>query len=129
VINLSPDKENVFKEAFRVLRPGGRLMVSDLVLVKDLPDIVKESVEVYVGCLAGAIMKNEYLNYIKLAGFQYIKIVGQTNYPIEAMANDVTAQAVKNNPIITEKNLKEIEDTVASIKIHAVKPLLSKGAK
>jgi len=129
VINLSTDKENVFKEAFRVLRPGGRLMVSDLVLVKGLSDIIKESVEAYVGCLAGAIMKDRYIGYIKKAGFKDVKIMGQTNYPIGAMANDVTAQAVKNNPIITEKNLKEIEDTVASIKIHAVKPLVSKGAK
>ncbi len=129
VINLSPDKENAFKEAFRVLKPGGRLMVSDLVLAKDLPDIIKESVEAYVGCLAGAIMKDKYIGYIKKAGFKDVKIMGQTNYSFEAMANDVTAQAVKNNPIITEKNLKEIEDTVASIKIHAVKPLVSKGAK
>lgn len=128
VINLSPDKESVFKEAFRVLRPAGRLMVSDLVLVKDLPDIIKESVEAYVGCLAGAIMKDEYIGYIKEAGFKEIKIIGQTNYPIEAMANDVTAQVVKNNPSVTQDNLKGIENSVASIKVSAAKPL-SKGAK
>ena len=123
VINLSPDKESVFKEAFRVLKPGGRLMVSDLVLTKELPAIIKDSVEAYVGCLAGAIMKNEYLNYIKLAGFQYIKIVWQTNYPIEAMANNVTAQVVKNNPKIKQSDLEGIADSVASIKVHAIKPL------
>ncbi len=122
VINLSPEKQKVFEEAFRVLKSGGRLMVSDLVLTKELPGIIKESVEAYVGCLAGAIMKDKYIGYIKKAGFKDVKIMGQTNYSFEAMANDVTAQAVKNNPIITEKNLKEIEDAVASIKIHAVKP-------
>ena len=98
-------------------------MVSDLVLTKELPANIKNSVEAYVGCLAGAIMKNEYLNYIKLAGFQYIKIVGQTNYPIEAMANNVTAQVVKNNPKIKQSDLEGIADSVASIKVHAIKPL------
>jgi arsenite methyltransferase len=124
VINLSPDKESAFKEAFRVLRPGGRLMVSDLVLVKGLPDIIKESVEAYVGCLAQAIMKDEYIGYIKKAGFKEVKIIEQTNYPIEAMANDITAQVVKNHPSVTEENLKGIKDAVASIKVHAVKPLM-----
>ncbi|MFH0732284.1 MAG: arsenite methyltransferase [Candidatus Omnitrophota bacterium] len=129
VINLSPDKESVFKEAFRVLRPGGRMMVSDLVLVNDLPDAIKESVEAYVGCLAGAIMKEEYISYIKKAGFQDVKIIGQVNYPIEAMANDVTAKVIENNPSASGVNLKEIEDALASIKVNALKPLNSKGAK
>jgi len=123
VINLSPDKERVFRETYRVLKPGGRLMVSDLVLTKELPATIKNSVEAYVGCIAGAIMKNEYLNYIKLAGFQNIKIAGQANYPIEAMTNDVTAQVVKNNPKIKKSNLENITDSVASIKVHAIKPL------
>ncbi|MDD5680094.1 MAG: arsenite methyltransferase [Candidatus Omnitrophica bacterium] len=121
VINLSPEKQRVFEEAFRVLKPGGRIMVSDLVLVKDLPDIVKESIEAYVGCLAGASKKNDYLNYIRLAGFQDIKVLGQTEYPIAAMANDITAQIVKNNPVIKDKDLKDIECSVVSVKVSAVK--------
>ncbi|MCK9573346.1 MAG: arsenite methyltransferase [Candidatus Omnitrophica bacterium] len=122
VINLSPDKESVFREAFRVLKPGGRLMVSDIVLVKNLPEIIKESIEAYVGCLAGAVMKDEYLNYIKKSGFKGIEIVGESNYPIEAMANDVTAQVVKNNPSIKQKDIKGVESSVASIKVSALKP-------
>jgi arsenite methyltransferase len=110
VINLSPDKEAVFREAFRVLKSGGRLMVSDLVLVKELPEIIKESVEAYVGCLAGAIMKDEYLGYIRKAGFRNVEIVSQATYPIEVMANDVTA-----------RDLEGVAEAVASIKVSAVK--------
>jgi len=113
VINLSPDKQSVFKEAFRVLKPSGRLMVSDLVLVKDLPSVIKESGQAYVGCLAGATMKDEYLGYVDKAGFRDIEIISQANYPIEAMANDVTAQ----------EDLLGIKDSVVSIKVRAVKPL------
>lgn len=122
VINLSPDKKSVFREAFRVLKPGGRLMVSDLVLVKDLPDAIKESIEAYVGCLAGAVKKEDYLVFIKEAGFKDIKIMGETNYPIEAMANDVTAKAVMKNFSTKEADLKDIENSVVSVKIYAIKP-------
>jgi ubiquinone/menaquinone biosynthesis C-methylase UbiE len=85
VINLSPDKETVFKEAYRVLKPGGRLMVSDLVLAKELPEAVKNSVEAYVGCIAGAIMKDEYLHLIETAGFGKVTVVSESAYPIDAM--------------------------------------------
>ncbi len=93
VINLSPDKEMVFKEAHRVLKAGGRLMVSDLVLVKDLPQEIKDSVEAYVGCLAGAIKKDEYLSFIKEAGFQDIKVINETSYPLDAMFDNLEAAA------------------------------------
>ena len=82
VINLSLDKEQVFKEAFRVLRPGGRMMVSDLVLLKELPGAVKRSVEAYVGCIAGAIMKDLYLAAVKAAGFSDVKLAGEDIYPV-----------------------------------------------
>jgi ubiquinone/menaquinone biosynthesis C-methylase UbiE len=121
VINLSTDKKAVFREAFRVLKEGGKLMVSDLVLIKDLPKNVKESVAAYVGCLAGAIKKEEYLEHIKSAGFQDIRIISQTNYPIEAMANDATAKAVMDDLSLKEKDLKNIVDAVVSVKIHAIK--------
>jgi SAM-dependent methyltransferase len=105
VINLSPDKEKVFKEAFRVLKPGGRLMVSDLVLAKELPDAIKDSVEAYVGCLAGAIKKDEYLKLITMAGFMDIKVISESSYPVDAMFD----------------NLEGAEGAVASIKVSAVK--------
>jgi len=105
VINLSPDKEKVFKEAYRVLKAGGRLMVSDLVLVKDLPQEIKDSVEAYVGCLAGAIKKEEYLRFIEQAGFQDIKIISESNYPADAMFD----------------NLEAAQEAIASVKVAAIK--------
>jgi len=105
VINLSPDKETVFKEGHRVLKSGGRLMVSDLVLAKDLPKEIKDSIEAYVGCLAGAIKKDEYLNLITMAGFKDVKVISESSYPVDAMFD----------------NLEGAQDAVASIKVSAVK--------
>lgn len=94
VINLSPDKKKAFQEAFRVLKTGGRLMVSDLVLSKELPKEIKESVEAYVGCISGALLKNEYLKCIKEAGFDQVKIINETVYPAEGMVDAETAKTV-----------------------------------
>lgn len=105
VINLSPDKEIVFKEAFRVLRAGGRLMISDLILAKDLPKEIKDSVEAYVGCLAGAIKKEEYLGFIDKAGFKDIRIVSEASYPVDAMFD----------------GFQDAQDAIVSIKVSAVK--------
>jgi ubiquinone/menaquinone biosynthesis C-methylase UbiE len=123
VINLSPDKRRVFKEAFRVLKPGGRLMISDIVLLKELPDFIKNSVEAYVGCLSGAIKKEEYIEAIKEAGFQEINIVDETSFPIECMANDPTAKVIVENLKIPPKKIKELANSWISIKVRAVKPM------
>lgn len=69
VINLSPDKDAVFREAFRVLKPGGRLSISDIVLVGELDPHTKESLEAWAGCVAGALPKEEYLEKLRRAGF------------------------------------------------------------
>jgi ubiquinone/menaquinone biosynthesis C-methylase UbiE len=112
----------VFEEAFRVLKSSGRLMVSDIVLLKELPKIVKENVRAYVGCVAGAEMKDKYLQLIKEAGFEKVKIVEETPFPVEYMINDPTAKAViKASKLSTEK-VKEIANTVASIKVFGTKP-------
>jgi len=122
VINLSPDKKTVFKEAFRVLRPGGRLMVSDMVLLKELPDYVKNSIEAYVGCVGGAIMKTEYLDAVRTAGFQDVKVTDETVYPIEDMTNDSTVSTIIEKTGITTQKLRELSDSVASIKVYGQKP-------
>jgi len=124
VINLSPDKEKVFSESFRVLKPGGRIMVSDLVLEKELPEVIKNSIEAYIGCLSGAILKKEYLKHIKEAGLGKIKIISQAHFPVEDMANDITAKAVVNKLKVSPEKIKEVANSVVSIKISAVKPAL-----
>ena len=83
VINLAPDKLKVFKEAYRVLKPDGRLMVSDLVTVGELPEDVKSSFDAWAGCIAGALEKGDYLNKIAEAGFQKVKVVSQKPYTID----------------------------------------------
>jgi arsenite methyltransferase len=122
VINLSPDKGEVFQEAFRILKPGGRLMISDIVLLRDLPKIIRESVEAYIGCLSGAIMKDEYLQKIKAAGFKDVKVIDETHFPIEYIANDPTAKAIIDNLRVPTEQIKEIGSSVASIKVYGIKP-------
>jgi SAM-dependent methyltransferase len=122
VINLSPDKPGVFKEAFRVLKPGGRLMVSDIVLLKNLPGFIKSSIEAYIGCLSGAMLQAEYLKTIKAAGFRDVKIVDVVSFPIDCMANDPTAQVVVKNLKTPREKLSEIARSVLSIKVHGIKP-------
>ncbi len=121
VINLAPDKEQVFKEAFRVLKPGGRLMVSDIVLLKELPDFIKESIDSYVGCLAGAMLKDDYIRTIKAVGFQDVGIVAEDSFDIDLMISDPTAQALIKDLNIPLSELKEIGNVGISLKVHAVK--------
>ncbi len=122
VINLSPDKNRVFREAFRVLRPGGRIMISDIVLLKELPSSIKDSVEAYIGCLSGAIMRDEYTKAIEAAGFQEAKIVDETSFPVELMTNDPTGKAVIESCGLSASDIKGIADSVLSVKVNATKP-------
>lgn len=121
VINLSLDKEKVFKESYRVLKNGGRIMVSDLVLAKPLPEKIMKSVEAYAGCIAGALLEKDYLSAIKKAGFSDVQVVEKTFYPIEAMSNDATAQALMNKETVSPSDLKGVEKSVLSIKVRAIK--------
>jgi len=122
VINLSPDKRKVFNEAFRVLKSGGRLMVSDIVLKKELPDLIKDSVEAYVGCVSGAMMKEEYIGAIKEAGFREVKVIDETSFPIEFMANDPTAKGVIDKINDLTGKLEEIGNSVVSVNVEGKKP-------
>jgi len=83
VVNLSPDKEKVFREAYRVLKSGGRIMISDLVTEGRLPEEVRRSFDAWAGCIAGALEKGEYLDGIRKAGFKNIRIVSESTYDID----------------------------------------------
>lgn len=74
VLNLVPDKEKVIREIYRVLKPGGHFSISDIVLIGQLPEALKQDAEMYAGCVAGAIQKDDYLNHIDRAGFKHIQI-------------------------------------------------------
>ncbi|MEK6657550.1 MAG: arsenite methyltransferase [Nitrospirota bacterium] len=121
VINLVPDKKKVFQEAYRALKPGGRLMISDIVLLKELPDAIKSSVEAYIGCVSGAILKSEYLETIKAAGFKDIRIISEASFPLDCIMNDPTARSIIEGIKMPAEKVKEIASSVISIKVFAVK--------
>ncbi len=106
VINLSPDKKKVFQEVFRVLKPGGRIMVSDMVLLKELSDELKGSIEAHVACIAGAILKEEYLCMIRDSGF------------IEVQTADEPTSAVEN----VVGGADDLITVITSIRVSGVKP-------
>jgi len=122
VINLSPDKRRVFDEAIRVLRPGGRIMISDLVTLKEMPPAIRNSISAYVACIAGAMKKQDYLNTIKAAGFKEVKVVEQTAYPIGDLTCDPSAGAIIKSMGLKLKEIRSLEDSIASVKVSAKKP-------
>ncbi|MGD1008857.1 MAG: arsenite methyltransferase [Candidatus Aminicenantales bacterium] len=123
VINLSTDKARVFREAFRILRPGGRMMVSDLALKKPLPRAIRESVEAYVACIAGALVKDDYLGAVRKAGFERIEVVSETTFPAELVLEDSLAPEIIAKLKIPREELMEHVSSVVSLSVRAVKPL------
>jgi arsenite methyltransferase len=109
VVNLSPAKAQVFREAWRALRPGGRMVVSDLVWLRPLPDAVRRDVDLLVGCVAGAALKDDYLALIRDAGFREVEVVHEGRY---APGSGAFA------PGTLERDAYE---AVASVKVRAVK--------
>ena len=124
VVNLVPDKKMAFKEAFRVLKPGGRLMVSDIVLKRALPDSVMESIDAYVGCISGAALKDSYLEAIKSAGFDDVTVIDESIFPLDFMAEDPAVQAIARNLEEGAEGINKLEDLVSSIKVRGIKPRL-----
>jgi SAM-dependent methyltransferase len=121
VINLVPDKEKVFRELYRVLRPGGRFMVSDLVLLKELPEAVRTSVEAYVGCVAGAILKDQYLAVIRAAGFEDVRIVDETVTAVDL--DDPQVHEVAKQCVGTDMSgVDDLAHSIASVKVAGRRP-------
>jgi arsenite methyltransferase len=107
VINLSPEKQNVFNESFRVLKPGGRLAITDNIATAELPEEIKNSLEHYSACISGAALIGDLENMLRTAGFTKIKIE-----PID-----------KRRKLVSERTTgKDINDFIVSVTIEAVKP-------
>ncbi|MEE9439217.1 MAG: arsenite methyltransferase [Saprospiraceae bacterium] len=123
VINLSLNKGDVYKEAYRVLKAGGKLSISDIVLEKELPDFIKNSLEGHIACVSGAEKIETYLDYVKDAGFQDVKIESKSEFPIELMLADpqVIKIAKELNFNLDSDEAKSIASSVTSISLSARK--------
>jgi SAM-dependent methyltransferase len=110
VVNLSPHKDQVFREAFRALRSGGRMVVSDLVLTRPLPPELQRRVDLLVGCVAGASLKADYLRMMSEAGFADVEVAAESGYEVGL-------------PDLPEGSPeREAFGTVRSVKVRARKP-------
>jgi SAM-dependent methyltransferase len=110
VINLSPRKPQVFAEAFRALKPGGRIVVSDLVLTRPLPPALQQRVDLLVGCVAGASLRDDYLRMMREAGFAAVEIADESGYDV-GLAN-----------LADGSEEREALSAVRSVKVRARKP-------
>jgi arsenite methyltransferase len=121
VINLSPEKARVFQEAYRVLRPTGRLAISDLVLKAPLPSGLLRSVEAYVGCVAGAMQRDDYLAAIRAAGFRRVEVVAEGSFGGVVDLQSPEIRAAVANDGLTTQDAERILEGVVSLKVVAHK--------
>jgi SAM-dependent methyltransferase len=121
VINLSPDKPKVFQEAFRVLRPEGRLAISDLVLRAPLPAGLLRSAEAYVGCVSGAMLRDDYMAAIKTAGFSTVNVVAESGFGgiVDLQSPEILAALAKDG--LTTQDAEHMIENVVSLKVVARK--------
>lgn len=121
VLNLVPNKEGVFKEIFRVLKPGGHFSISDIVLVGELPVNIKNASEMYAGCVAGAIQKNDYLQLIEASGFRNIQLQKEKTItiPADILSNYLTGEQIES--------FEKSGTGIFSVTVYAEKPVAQKS--
>jgi arsenite methyltransferase len=117
VINLSTDKDSVLREAYRVLRPGGRFAVSDVVVRGSVPDAVKKSLELWVGCVAGALSESEYKTKLTAAGFADVDVEPWRVYSIDDAGEFLAASGLD-----AESVASSVEGRIVSAFVRATKP-------
>jgi arsenite methyltransferase len=120
VINLSADKDRVLAEAFRVLRPGGRFAVSDVVVRGDVPAEIRKNIELWVGCVAGALTDSEYISKLAAAGFNQITIEPTRVYKVEDARQFLSVQGMEADSIAADVEGKFISAFIRARKPDAV---------
>ncbi len=123
VINLSGDKDRVLSEAFRVLKPGGRLAVSDVITRGEVPDLIRRDMLLWVGCIAGALRDGEYVAKLAKAGFEGISIEPTRIYGIEDARAFLAGKGIDVDAIAPQVEGKFISGFVRALKPKAVRPL------
>ena len=124
VINLAPDKPKVFSEAFRVLKPGGRLMVSDIV-THDLPEEVRANIAAWTRCIGGAPEESQYLRDVRAAGFEHVEVLARKTYQedlLRGMAVCCSCEEADEAAARLVELVPQIAGHVSSVLISAVKP-------
>ncbi len=121
VVNLSPDKRKVFSEAIRVLKPGGKLTLSDVVLLSPLPPAVASSAAAYLGCVAGASLRSDYFSMLGAAGFSDVQVVGESPFHLGETVADPIVQELIQEAGLSSEQVKEIAKSIVSIKLVATK--------
>jgi SAM-dependent methyltransferase len=122
VINLSGDKDRVLREAFRVLKPGGRFAISDVVVRGEVPREIRKSMELWVGCVAGALSETEYREKLAAAGFQSVDIEATRVYDVNDAREFLCSSGIDADGIAAQ-----VQDKFISAFVRAVKPLQDKS--
>jgi len=122
VINLSLSKEEVFAEAYRVLKPGGRVMISDLVLSRELPEGLAKSLAAYAGCIAGAIRKDDYIHLLEKAGFRDVRVVQERRFEFGEGEIGDYVQSIADSFHIPLEAVREAAGSILSVCVFGVKP-------
>ena len=119
VVNLSPEKERVYAEAYRVLKPGGRLMISDVVLARPLPREILDGIDAYLGCIGGASVRAEYLDTIAKAGFSEVRVDKETSFVDSFDFDDPGMRALMDRMGVSIEQAREYASSILSLHIFA----------